>query len=340
MKLSDDPIGRSRKRTLSLLILLAVNAGMAHTLTSQIISSVSASAFMAVKDEQVSLETASGVDENTAPLPPLGEKATDGSHAITVYTVKSGDTIGGIAEEFRVSTNTIRWANNLGTKGTIKVGDTLTILPVTGVQYKVKKGDTASAIAKKYDADTREILDYNGLESASDLKVGMDIIIPDGEPIATAPTKTEAKAAVKAVTKNTAAKESDSKTTTTTSSEYKLPIPGSVLTQGHHGANSVDFGAPIGTTVVAAMKGEVIIAKGDGAYNGGYGSYIVIKHSNGTQTLYAHLSKVSVSVGDTVTAGEVIAKSGNTGRSTGPHLHFEVRGKTNPFSKYKVGTHF
>ena len=88
------------------------------------------------------------------------------------------------------------------------------------------------------------------------------------------------------------------------------------------------------------MKGEVIIARGNGAYNGGYGNYIVIKHSNGTQTLYAHLSKVSVSVGDEVNTGEVIGKSGNTGRSTGPHLHFEVRGATNPFTKYKVGTHF
>lgn len=338
--LLDDPIGRSRKRTLSLILLLAVNAGMAHSLSSQIIRSVSASAFSQVKDETVSLENIGGINEDATPLAPLDEKSLDDSHPITVYTVKSGDTIGGIAEEFRVSVNTIRWANNLGTKGTIKVGDKLTILPVTGVQYKVKKGDTASGIAKKYDADTREILDYNGIEEASDLKVGMDIIIPNGEPIATTPTKTQAKAAVKAVAKNTAAKDSDQKTTNTSSSAYKLPIPGSVLTQGSHGANSVDFGAPIGTTVKASMAGEVIIAKGNGAYNGGYGNYIVIKHSNGTQTLYAHLSKVSVSVGDTVTAGEVIAKSGNTGRSTGPHLHFEVRGATNPYTKYKVGTHF
>ncbi|MFZ4500100.1 MAG: peptidoglycan DD-metalloendopeptidase family protein [Minisyncoccia bacterium] len=338
--LLDDPIGRSRKRTLSLILLLAVNAGMAHSLSSQIISSVSASVFTQVKDESVSLENIGGINEDATPLAPLDEKLPDDSHPIIVYTVKSGDTIGGIAEEFRVSVNTIRWANNLGTKGTIKVGDKLTILPVTGVQYKVKKGDTASGIAKKYDADTREILDYNGIEEASDLKVGMDIIIPNGEPIATAPTKTEAKAAVKAVAKNTAGKNDDKKTTTTSSSAYKLPIPGSVLTQGFHGANSVDFGAPIGTTVVASMKGEVIIARGNGAYNGGYGNYIVIKHSNGTQTLYAHLSKVSVSVGDEVNTGEVIGKSGNTGRSTGPHLHFEVRGATNPFTKYKVGTHF
>ncbi len=337
----DDSTGRSPRRTLSLLFLLALNAGTAHTLTNQIISRTGAPAAWLIKNEQVTLLDANTLEGGT-PLTPIdgsvGGAADD--HAITVYTVQSGDTLSGIAEKFGVSVNTIRWANELGAKGTIKVGDKLTILPITGVQYKVKKGDTASGIAKKFDADSREILDFNGLEEPKDLTVGMDIIIPDGEPIATAPTKTQAKAAVKAVAQNTAAKTANAEVSApTSSSAYKLPIPGSVLTQGFHGANSVDFGAPIGTAVKASMAGEVILAKASG-YNGGYGLYIVIKHSNGTQTLYAHLSKVTVAVGDTVSVGEVIGKSGNTGRSTGPHLHFEVRGATNPFTKSKVGTHF
>ena len=83
--------------------------------------------------------------------------------------------------------------------------------------------------------------------------------------------------------------------------------------------------------VRAAAAGTVIVASGAGGWGGGYGKYIVIKHSNGVQTLYGHLSQVTVSVGETVTSGENIGKCGNTGKSTGPHLHFEVRGAKNSF---------
>jgi murein DD-endopeptidase MepM/ murein hydrolase activator NlpD len=105
-----------------------------------------------------------------------------------------------------------------------------------------------------------------------------------------------------------------------------------IRTQGLHGANAVDIGVPVGTSVVASASGKVITAKyGEGnPWFGGYGNHIVIEHSNGIQTLYAHLSGVAVSVGDIVSQGERIGSSGNTGRSTGPHLHFEVRGAKNP----------
>ena len=108
------------------------------------------------------------------------------------------------------------------------------------------------------------------------------------------------------------------------------PLLGAIKTQGIHGYNGVDLGAPVGTPVRASASGEVIVAKGQG-WNGGYGDYIVIRHRSGIQTLYAHLSKVNVAVGEQVTAGENIALSGNSGKSTGPHLHFEVRGAKNPF---------
>jgi murein DD-endopeptidase MepM/ murein hydrolase activator NlpD len=75
----------------------------------------------------------------------------------------------------------------------------------------------------------------------------------------------------------------------------------------------------------------VIIARGGGAWNGGYGNYVVIQHNNGTQTLYAHATTIYVSVGNSVTQGEQIATVGRTGQSTGDHLHFEVRGAANPF---------
>ena len=114
------------------------------------------------------------------------------------------------------------------------------------------------------------------------------------------------------------------------SGNFIHPVPGATRTQGIHGYNGVDLAAAIGTPVRAAASGEVIVSKSSG-WNGGYGNYVVIKHSNGTQTLYAHTSSNTVGVGATVEAGETIAYVGNSGRSTGAHLHFEVRGASNPF---------
>jgi murein DD-endopeptidase MepM/ murein hydrolase activator NlpD len=114
-------------------------------------------------------------------------------------------------------------------------------------------------------------------------------------------------------------------------------MPGGILTQGLHGWNAVDIGAARGTPLHAAADGTVIVAR-IGGYNGGYGNYVVITHGNGTQTLYGHMKNVIVSSGQTVSAGQVIGYEGSTGNSTGPHLHFEVRGAANPFRNCSVGT--
>jgi murein DD-endopeptidase MepM/ murein hydrolase activator NlpD len=111
---------------------------------------------------------------------------------------------------------------------------------------------------------------------------------------------------------------------------YMKPFIVGTKTQGLHGYNAVDYGMPVGSPIYAAAAGTVIISKSSG-YNGGYGKYIVIEHQNSTQTLYGHLSNPIVSVGQSVIQGQLIGYSGNTGKSTGPHLHFEVRGAKNPF---------
>jgi murein DD-endopeptidase MepM/ murein hydrolase activator NlpD len=97
-----------------------------------------------------------------------------------------------------------------------------------------------------------------------------------------------------------------------------------------HGYNGVDIAAPVGTSIFAAAEGTVIVAASSG-WNSGYGNYVVISHPNGTQTVYGHASKVMVSVGEHVSKGQLIASVGSTGKSTGPHLHVEVRGAANPF---------
>lgn len=245
--------------------------------------------------------------------------AKESTGEISVYTVRAGDTLSHIAEMYGVTANTILWANDLPRATSIKEGQTLIILPIAGVRHVIKKGDTVGSIAKKYDGDADEILSYNELASAEDLVVGATIVIPGGA-IHTAP-----------VTKTSASPVRTSGSNASAGAGWiSHPVPGAIKTQGLHGYNAVDLAAGIGTSIRAAAAGEVIVSKSSG-WNGGYGQYIVIKHGNGAQTLYSHLSRNDVGVGAYVTQGEVIAAMGNTGRSTGPHLHFEVRGASNPF---------
>lgn len=248
---------------------------------------------------------------------PLGSTASSfykpTSDQISVYVVREGDTLSQIAEMFNVTVNTIKWGNDLSSN-TLKVGETLVILPISGVRHIVVKGDTLASVSKKYKGDENEILAYNNLQKGESLAVGSVLIIPDGEVVATPSTFTGSRPS--------GLKEYIG--------YYLRPVVGGKRTQGFHGYNGIDLAAPIGTPILAAADGEVIVSRA-GGWNGGYGSYIVIKHGNGTQTLYSHNSKNNVSVGDTVKQGDVIGLIGTTGKVTGPHLHFEVRGAKNPF---------
>ncbi len=252
---------------------------------------------------------------------PIGEdeikNAQAGSGEISVYVVREGDALSQIAEMYGVTTNTILWANDMTKATDIREGQSLVILPIVGVRHTVVKGETLGTIVKKYEANMEEVLEYNNLDSAGGITIGTEIMIPGGE----------LHTAKKVVAKASPTKTSGSKATGTGLSH---PAPGALKTQGIHGYNGVDLGASYGTAIKAAAAGTVIVSKGAG-WNGGYGNYIVIKHSNGTQTLYAHLSSNGVVVGDEVGQGDVIGAMGNTGKSTGVHLHFEVRGGTNPF---------
>ncbi len=249
-------------------------------------------------------------------------KVSEQTGEISVYVVREGDSLSKIAQMFHVTTNTILWANDISNPSTIQPGDSLIILPITGVRHIVKSGDTIASIVKKYSGDEEDILAYNQLSKGVTLTPGMTVVIPGGEMHTTAPVKVASKSAAGGGGKTS--------NTSVARGYFTHPVPGAVRTQGIHGYNGVDLGAPAGTPVRAAAAGQVIVSKPAG-YNGGYGQYIVVKHANGTQTLYAHLSSNLVGVGTQVAQGQVIGKVGNTGRSTGNHLHFEVRGAANPF---------
>ncbi len=243
---------------------------------------------------------------------------------VSVYEVKKGDTIQDVAKLFNVSVNTIVWANNLKSR-TITKGDTLIILPITGIKHSVKKGDTITSIARKYKADDQDVAVYNGVDVGASLAIGDTIIVPDGEiQVVQAPKSTKVTSKIKRT------KILDSYTYSAPGDFLIKPVAGGRRTQGVHGHNGIDIAATPGTPVFAAASGKVIVAK-IGGYNGGYGNMVIITHEKGVQTVYAHLKDIYITSGQSVTQGQVIGGVGNTGRSTGPHLHFEVRGAKNPF---------
>jgi len=242
------------------------------------------------------------------------------------YVVEQGDTISTIAQKFNISSQTILWSNNLSYTSLIRPGMTLKILPTTGLTHKIVRGDNLSAIAKKYQSDVDKIIEFNRLASVSDIKIGQEIIIPDGiKPKATA---TQVARQTGVINTNITGKAD----VINTGTKLLWPTSARRISQYYSWRHSgLDIAGPVGTPIYAAEDGVVETA---GWNRGGYGYYIIINHGNGIRTLYGHASKLYVVSGQKVTRGQTIMAMGSTGRSTGPHLHFEVRsgGFRNPLS--------
>lgn len=226
------------------------------------------------------------------------------------YQVQEGDTLGDLAEKFGVSLDTLAWANDLSLSAVLQPGRYLDILPISGILYLVRSGDTLSQIAYSHQARAEEILIFNGLNDSDVLLVGDLLIIPDGKKPAEAPVLTPV-----------------------ASSYFILPTSG-YISQGLHPYNAIDVANECGTPIYAAAGGTIQkagwIAVG--------GNRVRILHSNGVVTYYGHLSKILVALGQKVVPGQQIGLMGATGNATGCHLHFDVRGATNPLARYSLGT--
>lgn len=245
---------------------------------------------------------------------------------ISLYTVKDGDRVSDIAKMYDVSVNTILWANDLNPKSPLQKGQVLIILPVNGVKYTVKSGDTLLSIALRFKSRVEDIVSFNNLEtSGTKLAIGDEIIIPEGEEGSPkSPAPASGKDWIAPVSKNGLI-----------AGYFIRPVPNGRKSQSVHGHNGIDIAAPTGSSILSAADGRVILAK-VGGWGGGYGNYVIIQHPNGMQTLYAHMSSVAVSVGNSVKQGQLIGRVGSTGHSTGPHLHIEVHkiGSPNPSNKF------
>jgi LysM repeat protein len=233
------------------------------------------------------------------------------------YEVSSGETISSIAKKFGIDSDTIKWENDLS-NDSIKPGDFLKILPVSGVSYKVKSGDTLASVAKKYSANEQAIVDFpfNDVPDDFSLRIGQVLIIPDGVP-------PEAKVKPSRPQPQYLAQGPSSPTFSAPfGASFIWPVGGSIsqyFAWYHPGIDIANRSAP---GIATSDGGTVLIAGWPD--NSGYGNRIVVDHGNGYRSLYAHLSNIYVSVGEKVSRGQLIGQMGSTGRSTGIHLHFEV----------------
>lgn len=281
-------------------------------------------------------------DANAAPVaPPISARAD-----ILTYTVQAGDTVFGIANLFGLAPETVLWANYTSLKDDpdlLSVDQQLLIPPVDGVIVEVEMGDTVDGLARlfKVTPDVIVTQPINGLRSVNDLlPVGRLLFVPGGErelvvwqlpkPIEVGTTQVRTqRGVVKAKVYNVGSC-GNVAIPALGSGSLLYPTGSSYVSgynfRGSHGG--IDFGGKMNIPIFAADSGTVVYA-GD-ALNAsgrfvGYGRYVVLDHGNGYRTLYAHNSSLTVSCGQQVSKGEVIALMGSTGNSTGPHSHFEVR---------------
>ncbi len=250
------------------------------------------------------------------------------------HTVQSEETISSIALKYSLAPETIYWENNLTDRSTIKPGDRLRILPVDGIRHKVQKGETIYTLSKKYglgdsEADAQPIVSFPFNTFADDttfaLATGQYIFIPGGiKP--TASSSIASGPGRQVITTPNAGSVS-------ATGSFVWPASGGI-TQGYSWYHrAIDIANRGGGPILAADAGTVIVA--GWVDNAGYGNRVMVDHGNGTVTLYAHMSVVRVQVGQTVNKGDVLGDMGSTGRSTGTHLHFEIRqggNQLNPLS--------
>ena len=233
---------------------------------------------------------------------------------IITYTVQANDNVWAIAQGFGLQVETLVWANPAVEKAPdmLNVGQVLTILPVDGIYYTVQSGDTVAKLAKKYQTETEKITSFelNGLAETSALAAGQMLVIPDGRkkiiPSNYYPMTSVGKAP------SDAAKGSG---------RFAWPAQGLLSQRYWSGHQAIDIANRTGVPILAADAGYVVMA-GRGTY--GYGNQILIDHGNGFLTRYAHLQRILVKAGQSVQKNQKIGTMGSTGRSTGPHLHFEV----------------
>lgn len=266
-----------------------------------------------------------GRDEPEGNSPEQGALASGISHRgklplVVTHTVQPGETLWDIAQRYNIDIDTIVAANEITNPERLTVGEDLKILTVKGALHTVQKGESLWEIARIYRASTQEIIDANHLQNPSSLRVGQELVIPGAQSYAARRYRLVSRSGQ-------------------LQRAFSWPVRGPISSpfgprwgRMHEG---LDIAVVTGTPVRAAADGRVTWS----GYRGSYGKLVIIDHGYGIETRYAHNSRLVVRRGSRVKRGQVIAYSGNTGRSTGPHLHFEIRYRGKPVDPQKYLVH-
>ena len=255
-----------------------------------------------------------------APVPYTFEGKTP-QHQFQTYVVQRGDTPNGIADQFGINAETILGGNpQLSQESSLLQTDVkLTILPINGVLHTIQPGDTLAGLSFHYGIPTEEIVAYtqNNLEFPYRLEPETQIIVPGAvrelfvwtPPDLSSVSSSSSIGGVTPVIVGTGT--------------FIYPVNSRNYTQYYwYGHRGVDIALLEGSTVTAADTGTVTYASWN---NWGFGNLIVVNHGNGFETFYAHLGGINVVPGQIVYQGNAIGTTGNTGNSSGPHIHFEIR---------------
>lgn len=256
--------------------------------------------------------------------PQTGSASRIGMTDYALHAVESGETLSQIASRYSLGVETIMWENNIGNANMVVAGQKLIIPPVDGISYTTKTGDSLLKLSEVYKIDVDRIVAQNNLTTDT-LAIGQHLFLPGAKPIIVAKPVSVASSGSRPSSSSSATMYSSSSVPVGTK-PFIYPTRGNITQgyrAGHYAIDIADTGKP---PVWAAGSGTISKAY-SGGWGGGYGNHVIISHSDGLETLYAHLDHLTVSEGQWVNQGDVVGQMGNTGRvygSTGIHLHWEV----------------
>jgi murein DD-endopeptidase MepM/ murein hydrolase activator NlpD len=253
---------------------------------------------LSLEDSQISLDT-------------YRSKVRD---KVEIYVAVGDDSLASIAEKFGVSQKSIEWANNYQSNKKLTAGTKVRIPPVSGVVHIVKPGDNIYSLARKYGVTPQNIVNFpfnDFKDSSFNLIVDSTIMVPDGIFVSLEQSTTQDTYSLAQVVAGVRG-----------SSSFIWPTNGAITQYPTIYHMALDIASSSSPPVIASDAGTVVYS---GCFSWGYGCHIIIDHGNGFSSLYGHLSQRAVEQGAVVSQGQVIGIMGTTGRSTGIHLHFEIR---------------
>jgi murein DD-endopeptidase MepM/ murein hydrolase activator NlpD len=251
------------------------------------------------------VEAAAASDLEDGTPPTRGPRT--GVAAMTKYTVQDGDTLSSIAVQVGLNISTLQRTNALPSPHDLSIGQTLVVPPENGTLATAREGDTVRSLAARYGAGAEPVGAFNGLEPDDSLIPGVALFVPTGQEDTTPiqpPSPTVRRGAT---------------------GHFMWPASGTLTQRFWRWHPGIDVANNWGTPLFASDAGRITWAGW-----GGYGIYVEIDHGNGFSTLYGHMARTHVSVGEYVDRGQQIGLMGSTGWSSGPHVHFEIRSRGVP----------